>query len=151
MTLFTLWRKTLKIKYVETPKEVAELVTPILKKYQRIVKDQVDTFEIRFSSSSELNGEAFYAATSIRTEYRFASIYIAPEWLQLSQEDREEVLVHELCHIFTTQLRTEVQRILSHFFEESLAAYAEDVFAGADEAVVAALAKVFVDIYSQKS
>lgn len=143
----------MKLNFIEVPQEVVDSVQPLLERYGPIVRDAVETFHIQFCEDSMIEGDEFFAATSVKREYRSATIYIAPAWLRLPQDAREEVMAHEVCHVLTMPLRRAFTSLLEHFFssdEDALSSYVRERYEEADEEVVDSLAKVFVDLKAQR-
>lgn len=95
------------------PDEIRKAVSPLVEKWAWLAPSWVRTLDV----SNETEGD-YYARVTTNFDYRRASIFVAPQWLEESNEEREHYLVHEFCHLFQSPLVNWIQRLIDRLAQE---------------------------------
>ena len=119
------------------PKEVAAIVAPMLDRWRCALPTWCHDLRILFDTELEEPAE-----TQPQMEYRFAEITIGPDWLTEDAVARENILLHEICHLLTAPLVDFVDDALEVEGDDALAAI---VFRRAYEGTVQDLTRAFLD------
>ena len=78
------------------PQEIVNAVDPIVRELGYLLPPWVEFLRMHYMVDQEI-----IASTSSNYDYRNAQITISGSWLQMDEEERKHVIMHEMAHILT--------------------------------------------------
>ena len=75
---------------------IADQVTGLIAKWAHIVPPTFNEIKVSYDSSIECPCEI-----RCHDEYRKATIVVGPQWPEITTENPERIIVHELSHLYT--------------------------------------------------
>jgi len=99
---------------IELPPEYKAAVEPLIAKWLWLAPSWVRTLDVHYDNSA--TEAAAWVTTNF--DYRRATIYLTGGWLYEEDPEREYMLVHELCHLFSSPLVNWFQRYINRTTED---------------------------------
>ena len=121
------------------PKDLKDAAVPLLHKHGRMIPGWVKLFGVRYD---DMMADAHACILSEQNYYR-ATLTFGPGWMNCDSEEREWVVVHELCHTMLSP----VERAWEEWFAtlpKKMKAVADRRFEDALEEAVSGLAHMIV-------
>ena len=98
------------------PKDVRATVETVLTPLFRLIPGWCRALYVRFEASSEDRDHC--ATITMSYDARFATMRIAPDWLEESDDDRLRALIHEIVHLHVQPMRTVFVDLCSNMIED---------------------------------
>ncbi len=100
------------------PKEILPVIQGLLEKYSYLVPGWAQEIRIYWQSSSPAREDILSGQTLGSTAYRWAQLTICPGFLEESDADREDTIVHELVHVLLWPLSSIYDQMLQYLDDQ---------------------------------
>jgi len=134
--------------YFEVPNALKLVIQVYLDDYLPFVGRIVDRFDVHFVTEEVAD---FELAVNVRREYRSATIFVAPKFLQLDEAAQRLAICHELCHIFTDPIYIAALDVVENFVPEEISPYVEEQIRKANELAVDDMSRFMIDCDEKRS
>lgn len=84
------------------PKEVREVVAPLVKRYSNYFPQWLNTLHVQWDGdTADAN-----AMMTTRYDYRECILHVCPHFLDCTERERDRTIRHEFMHAYTTPIKT---------------------------------------------